>query len=68
MLDRKVLHLGQVNIHYQYKLGNERIECSHAEKDLGVMVDGKLDIVSNVLSQPRKPAISWVASKVWLAV
>lgn len=44
MLDRKVLHLGQVNIHYQYKLGNERIECSHAEKDLGVMVDGKLDM------------------------
>ena len=38
----KVLHLGQGNSHYQYKLGDERVECSPADKDLGVLVDGKL--------------------------
>ena len=30
-----ILHLGQGNPHYQYKLGHERIECSPAEKELG---------------------------------
>ena len=40
----KVLHLNQRNIHYQNKLGNERIEHSPARKDLGVLVDGKLNM------------------------
>jgi len=40
----KVLHLGQGNPHYQYKLGVERIEHSPLEKNLRVLVDGKLDI------------------------
>ena len=31
----KVVHLGQGNLLYQYKVGDERIECSPAEKDLG---------------------------------
>ncbi|GAB0190138.1 mitochondrial enolase superfamily member 1 [Grus japonensis] len=29
----KVLHMGQGNLWYQYRLGNEGIESSHAEKD-----------------------------------
>lgn len=37
------LHLDHDNFHYQYKLGEERIECSHSKKDLGVLVDGKMD-------------------------
>ena len=38
----KVLHLGLGNPHYQYQLGDQRIECSPAEKHLEVLVNGKL--------------------------
>ena len=40
----KVLHMGQGSPHCQQKLEDERISYSPAEKDLGVVVDGKPDM------------------------
>jgi len=40
----KVLHLGHSNPHYQYSLEDVRVEHSPAGKDLGVLVDGKVDM------------------------
>ena len=40
----KILHMGLGNSHYQYKLGDERIEHSAAKNDFWVLVDGKQDM------------------------
>ena len=59
----KILHLDQVNPHYQYKLRDERTECSPAGRRRGVLVDGKLDVSQQCALEPRKPTVSRDASK-----
>ncbi|KAK4820681.1 hypothetical protein QYF61_003601 [Mycteria americana] len=40
----RILHLGQSNAGYKYKLGEEWLESSPAERDLGMLLDSRLSM------------------------
>jgi len=40
----QILHLGGSNLGYTYRMGNEMLGSSPTERDLGVLVDSKLNM------------------------
>ena len=59
----RVLHLQRNNHVHQYRLGNDLLEMSSVEKDLGVVVDKRLAMSQQCALMAKKAMVSWGALK-----